>query len=129
VLPTAVAVLATTIAGTIVSSGSPSPCCTHPNNGGKVKGKGKGKGRGRRKERTIAPTAPTTTAGLATPRCGPPSTIPEPVPSRCGQGCALLSNRCIHCHTPCLLHRHTMVPPVALPSRPCRRPHRTSSKP
>jgi hypothetical protein len=36
-------------------------------------------------------TAPTTTAGAATPQRGPPSTIPRPAPCQCCQGCASLA--------------------------------------
>jgi hypothetical protein len=93
-----------------------------------AKARVRARGRGREKARTTALAAPATTAGPATPRRGPPSTIPGSAPSRCGQGCALLSNLCIHCSTPCLLHWCTTAPSVALPSCPYRRPHRTSSR-
>jgi hypothetical protein len=83
--------------------------------------------KGKRKARTTAPVAPTTTTGAATPRRGPP-TIPGPTLSRCGQGCALLSSWHIHRSTPCLLHRRTTVPSVALPSHPYRRLNRTNSR-
>jgi hypothetical protein len=85
--------------------------------------------RGRGKSRTMVPT--TTTATIAgAPRCGPPSTISRPAPSRCGQGCVLCSSsRCIHRNTPCLLQRHTMVLLAGPPSLPCRCLRRTSSRP
>jgi hypothetical protein len=80
--------------------------------------------RGRGKARTTG--LATTATGAATPQRRPPSTIPRPAPSRCGQGCALLISRCVHHSTPCLLHRHTMVPPVTL--CPCRCLHCTNSR-
>jgi hypothetical protein len=81
--------------------------------------------RGRGKART---TSPATKTGATTPRRGPPSTIPGLTPSRFGQGCALLSSRRVHRSTPCLLHRHTMAPLAALPSRPCRLLHHTNCR-
>jgi hypothetical protein len=84
--------------------------------------------RGRGKARTTTLVALATIVGA--PRCGPPSTIPRPVPSRCGQGCVLHSNsRRIHRSMPGFLHWGTMVLPMAPPSRPCRRLHRTSGRP
>jgi hypothetical protein len=86
-----------------------------------VKTRVRAKGRG--KERT----APATTAGA--PQRDPPSTIPGPAPSRCGQGCVLCSSsRRVHHSTPSLLHRRTTGLMMAPPSRPCRRLHRTSSR-
>jgi hypothetical protein len=93
--------------------------------------KARERARGRGKARTTAPMAPATTAATTTeaPRRGPPSTIPGPTPSQCGQGCVLRSNsRRVHRSMPYLLHRRTTGLPVALPSRPCRRLHRTSSR-
>jgi hypothetical protein len=105
--------------GTAMSSGGPSPSYPNPNNGGKVRVRARGKAR---------TTAPATTAEA--PRLGPPSTITAPAPSRCGQGCVLRSSRRrIHRSTPYLLHRRTTGLPAAPPSRPCRRLHRTSSRP
>jgi hypothetical protein len=66
--------------------------------------------------------------GQQRPRRGPPSTISGPAPSRCGQRCALLGSRRVHLSTSYLLHGRTTTPPVALPSRPYRRLHHTSSR-
>jgi hypothetical protein len=93
-----------------------------------AKGRVRERGRGKRKTRTMTLMAPATIIGATTPRHGPPSTIPGPAPSRCGPGCALLSSRCVHRSTACLLHQHTMAPPTALLSCPCRRLHHTSSR-
>jgi hypothetical protein len=87
--------------------------------------------RRRGKTRTMALTvlATTMTTAAGAPQCGPPSIIPRPAPSRCGQGCVLRShNWRIHRSTPCLLHRCTTVLPVAPPSRPCRLLLLTSSR-
>jgi hypothetical protein len=58
--------------------------------------------RGRGKARTTAPMAPATTAVTiaGVPRCCPPSTIPGPAPSRCGQECVLRSSSRVHHNTP-----------------------------
>jgi hypothetical protein len=88
--------------------------------------------RGRVKARTMTPVTPATTSAttVGAPRCGPPSTIPGLAPSRCGQGCVLRNNnRCIHRNTPCSLHQLTMGLTTVPPSCPCRRLHRTSSRP
>jgi hypothetical protein len=85
--------------------------------------KARERARGKGKVRT---TAPATTEA---PRHGPPSTIPGPTPSRCGQRCVLHSNsRRVHRSMPYLLHRCTTGLPAAPPSRPCRRLHRTNSR-
>jgi hypothetical protein len=92
-----------------------------------AKARVRGRRRGRRKARTMAPVAPATTTGV--PRHSPPSTIPEPTPSQCGQGCVLRSSsRCIHRSTPYLLHQRNTGLPAAPPSCPCRHLHRTSSR-
>jgi hypothetical protein len=72
----------------------------------------------------VALVAPITIVGA--PQHGPPSMIPGLAPSRCGQGCALLSSRHLHCSTPCSLHRCTTVPQVALPLQTYRCLHRTT---
>jgi hypothetical protein len=93
--------------------------------------KARERAKGRGKARTTALAAPATTAATTTeaPRRGPPSTIPGPTPSRYGQGCVLRSNsRRVHRSMPYLLHRCTTGLPVAPPSRPYRRLHRTSSR-
>jgi hypothetical protein len=81
--------------------------------------------RGRVKVRTMSPVALATIAGA--PRRGPPNTIHGPAPYRCDQECFLRSSsRHVHRSRSCLLHRHTMVPPVALPLHPCWHLHHTS---
>jgi hypothetical protein len=112
-----------TVARPVVSSRGPSHSCPTPNNSGKGTSKGKGRG----KQRTMALAALATIAGA--PRCGPPSTIPGPVPSRCGQGCILYSScRRIHHSMPYLLHRRTMTLLVTLHPHPCRRLHHTTNR-
>jgi hypothetical protein len=89
------------------------------------------RGRGRGKARTMAPVAPATTATtiVGVPQLGPPSTIPGPAPSRCGQGCVLCSSSWrVHRSTPCLLHRRTTGLLAVPPSHPYWCLHRTSSK-
>jgi hypothetical protein len=81
--------------------------------------------RGMGKVRTTALVALATTGGAGTHRHGRLSTIPGLMPSRCGQGCTLLSSRCIHRSTPCSLHQYTMTPrwpclltPASAPTTP-----------
>jgi hypothetical protein len=84
-----------------------------------AKARARARRRGRGKARTTALVALATTAGA--PRRGPPSIIPGPAPSRCGQGCVLLrSSRHIHYNTLYSLHRCTTVLLVAPPSSPYR---------
>jgi hypothetical protein len=88
--------------------------------------KAKIRARERGKVRTMDPATPATTAGV--PRCDPPSTIPKPTPSRCGQGYLLhSSSQGVHRNTHCLLHRCTMKLLATPLSCPCRCLQRTNS--
>jgi hypothetical protein len=123
--PSVTAAASTSVAaGTAMSSGGPSPPAPTPTMATKARVRVRGRG----KARATAPATPATTAEA--PRLDPPSTIPRPTPSRCGQGCVLRNSRWrVHHSTPYLLHRCTTRLPVAPPSCPCRRLHRTSSRP